>query len=441
MKGQLYNLLAQIYWRSPVPQSLKEGFIRFVRRIFPRKNSLAGLRPGERQKVLWQYARHVLSIPHSSTEYVELAQDAFERQPDDPLILAYYLPQFHPTPENDKWWGRGVTEWHNVSRAVPQFSGHYQPRLPGELGYYDLRLTENIARQIELAKTHGIYGFAYYYYWFDGRRLLDKPLDALLGNPELDFPFCLCWANESWTRRFDGSSGDVIMYQNESVESYRAFIKSVKPYIEDKRYIRVDGRPVIIIYRPSFVPDCPETLSYWRAYCREAGLGNPYLIGVKENTFDGDLLALGFDAQSEFHPGTVFRYCKDITDEITFLQDFSGIVLDYVDMVRNKKYLNFRASKLHRAIMPMWDNTPRRNNTAMIYQGASPSLYKEWLKDILRETRNNQELDAPFLFVNAWNEWGESAYLEPDRKYGYAFLRATREALEETREAYSSTAE
>ncbi len=203
----------------------------------------------------------------------------------------------------------------------------------------------------------------------------------------------------------------------------------------------MDGRPVIIIYRPSFVPDCPGTLSYWRTYCQEAGLGNPYLIGVKENTFDGDLLALGFDAQSEFHPGTVFRYCKDITGEITFMQDFGGIVLDYEDLVRNKKYLSFRAIKLHRAIMPMWDNTPRRNNTAMIYQGASPGLYKEWLKDILRETRNNQELDAPFLFVNAWNEWGESAYLEPDRKYGYAFLKATREALEETREAYSSTAE
>ncbi|HEX5839669.1 MAG TPA: glycoside hydrolase family 99-like domain-containing protein, partial [Anaerolineales bacterium] len=364
MKGQLYNLLAQIYWRLPVPQTLKEGFIRLVRRIFPRKNDMAEIRSGEKEKFLWQYAQHVLSIPRDSEEYVELAQDAFERQPDDPLILAYYLPQFHPTPENDQWWGRGITEWHNVSRAVPQYPGHYQPRLPGELGYYDLRLKENIARQIELAKTHGIFGFAYYFYWFDGQRLLDKPLDAFLSDPALDFPFCLCWANESWTRRFDGSSGQVIMYQNESVESYRAFIESVNPYMQDNRYIRVDGRPVIIIYRPSFVPECPETLSYWRAYCQESGLGNPYLIGVKENTFDGDLLALGFDAQSEFHPGTVFRYCRDMTGEIDFVQNFGGIVLDYVDLVKNRRYMNFQSRKLFRAVMPMWDNTPRRNNTA-----------------------------------------------------------------------------
>ena len=433
MKRQIYNGLKQVYWRLPFSQSFKERFLHSVRGVLPRKDDLAQLQLEQKDKLLTEYVQQVLSIPQISDEYVELAPDSYARQPGDPMILAYYLPQFHPTPENDEWWGRGITEWHNVSRAVPQYAGHYQPRLPGELGYYDLRLNENIARQIELAGMHGIHGFAYYFYWFDGRRLLDKPLDAFLNDPSLDFPFCLCWANESWTRRFDGSSGEVIMYQNESVESYRAFIESVKPYMQDKRYIRIDGRPVLIVYRPSFVPDCQNTLSYWRAYCQEQGLGNPYVIGVKENTFDGDLLALGFDAQSEFHPGTVFRYCKNITDEINFVQDFSGIVLDYVDLVKNKKYLNFQAKKLYRAIMPMWDNTPRRNNTAMIYEGASPSLYKEWLIDILRETRANRELDAPFVFVNAWNEWGECAYLEPDRKYGYAFLRATREAIEETR--------
>ena len=426
MKRQLYIRLAQIYWRLPVSQKIKEGFIQSVRKIWPRKMI--------RGKLLKQYVQQVLSIPQSSKEYVGLAPSIYERQPGDPMILAYYLPQYHPTPENDAWWGRGVTEWNNISKAVPQYVGHYQPRLPGELGYYDLRLTENIARQIELAKMHGIYGFTYYFYWFDGKRLLDRPLDAFLNDPQLDFPFCLCWANESWTRRFDGSSGEVIMYQNDSVESYKAFIESVKPYFADRRYIRVKGRPALLIYRPSFVPDCQNVLSYWRAYCQEAGLGNPYLIGVKENTFDGDLLSLGFDAQSEFHPGTVFRYCRNITDEIRFVRnDFSGIVLDYADLVKNRKYLNVQAKKLYRAIMPMWDNTPRRNNGAMIYEGSSPRLYKEWLTEILLETRSNKELDAPFVFVNAWNEWGESAYLEPDRKYGYAYLRATREAMEEAR--------
>jgi lipopolysaccharide biosynthesis protein len=435
MRGNLYNLLVRIYVKLPLPQKIKDEFILSVRKVWPKKEEPVAppaVTPDDDLKT--RYVRQILSIPLPSQEYVELASDTYERQPDDPMILAYYLPQYHPTQENDEWWGRGITEWHNVSRAVPQYAGHYQPRLPGELGYYDLRLKENIARQIELAKIHGIYGFAYYFYWFDNKRLLDKPLDAFLNDPQLDFPFCLCWANESWTRRFDGSSGEVIMYQNESVESYRAFIESVKPYFADKRYIRVNGRPVLIVYRPSFVPAAPNTLAYWRACCEEAGLGNPYIIAVKENTFDGDLLSMGFDAQSEFHPGTVFRYCKNITEEINFVQEeFKGLVLDYADLVKNKKYMNFQARKLFRAVMPMWDNTPRRNNTAMIYEGSSPALYKEWLIDVLRETHSRGDLDAPFVFVNAWNEWGECAYLEPDRKYGYAYLKATRQAIEETR--------
>ena len=428
---RLYERLIQFFWRLPIPEGVKRRLAAIRHRLFPPVPPVSK-RPS--RAVLDEYVRQVLATPEPSSEFVDLAPDIYERQPGDPLLLAYYLPQFHPTSENDEWWGKGVTEWHNVSRAVPQFVGHYQPRLPAELGQYDLRIVENIARQAELAKIHGVYGFAYYFYWFDGRRLLDKPLDLFLNNPQIDYPFCLCWANESWTRRFDGTSGEVIMYQNESVESYKAFIESVKPYMQDRRYIRVDGRPLLIVYRPSFVPNPPEVLAHWREVCQREGLGNPYIIAVKENTFDGDLLALGFDAQSEFHPGTVFRYCNNITAQLPFVrEDFRGLVLDYVDLVKNTKYFKFQARKLHRAVMPMWDNTPRRNNTAMIYHGASPALYKEWLADVLRETRSNPELDSPFVFLNAWNEWGESAYLEPDRRYGYAFLRATREAIEETR--------
>lgn len=386
------------------------------------------------QKTIKQYVRQVLAIPDKSNAYQELAVDEYTSQPDDPKILAYYLPQFHPTIENDEWWGRGITEWHNVARTVPQFVEHYQPRLPDELGYYDLRVMETIVRQVELARMHGVHGFVYYYYWFDGKRLLDKPLDSFLGNKQIDFPFCLCWANESWTRRFDGSSGEILIDQNTSVESYKAFIESTIPYMLDERYIRVQGRPLLIVYRPSLIPDCSATISYWRDYCQKKGMGNPYFIGVKENTFDDDLLALGFDAQSEFHPGTVIRYCNMINKEIDFIrEDFRGSVFDYVDLVKNKKYLKFQAKKLHRAVMPMWDNTPRRNNAPMVFQGSTPGLYKEWLADVLLETRNNDELDVPFVFINAWNEWGESAYLEPDRKYGYAYLRATRDALEEIR--------
>ena len=416
---------------------------RFGYRIFrPRRQGYKLVEKDERRPILAfisneqikDYARQVLSIPGKSKDYIGIAADSYQRQSDDPMILAYYLPQFHPTPENNQWWGRGVTEWNNVSRAVPQYVGHYQPRLPGELGHYDLRIIDNIARQAELAKDHGIYGFAYYFYWFDGKRLLDQPLDAFLNNSQIDFPFCLCWANESWTRRFDGNSGEVLVHQSETVDSYQMFIDSVIPYMKDRRYIQVAGRPLLIIYRPSLIPNCRATLSFWRSRLQKNGIENPYIMGVRENAFDVDLLELGFDAQSEFHPGTIFKYCRNITQEIDFMRmDFAGSVFDYTDLVTNKRYLSFQAKKLHRAVMPMWDNTPRRNNAPMIFHGSSPVLYKDWLTNVLAETRNNTELDAPFVFINAWNEWGESAYLEPDQRYGYAYLRATREAIENVR--------
>lgn len=381
-----------------------------------------------------QYVRQVLAIPGRSSLYVEEESASYIRQEQDPLLLAYYLPQYHPIPENDEWWGRGVTEWSNVSRAVPQFLGHYQPRLPGELGYYDLRIPDNIARQVELAKKHGIYGFAYYYYWFDGKRLLEKPLNIFLEHSEIDFPFCLCWANESWTRRFDGNSGEILIEQNKNIDSYIAFVNGLIPYMKDARYIRLSDRPLLIVYRPSHIPNCRDVIKIWRARLEAAGVGNPYIVGVKEHGVETDLLNLGFDAQSEFHPGTVFKDCKNITREIEYLrEDFTGSVFDYSDLVKNKKYLNVQSRKLYRAVMPMWDNTPRRNNSPMVFHGSTPDLYQEWLMDTISETRKKEDLDAPLIFINAWNEWGESAYLEPDRKYGYAYLRATRCAIEQSR--------
>jgi hypothetical protein len=224
------------------------------------------------------------------------------------------------------------------------------------------------------------------------------------------------------------------MNQTESVESYNAFIESVVPYMRDARYIRVENRPLLILYRPSFVPDCKNTLSNWRRHCLDAGIGDPYIIGVKEHTFDADLLSLGFDAQSEFHPGTLFRHCEDISSKIDFVRsDFGGIVLDYCDIVEKKKYFRYNFPKLHRAVMPMWDNTARRDNKGMIFEGSSPELYKQWLEDVFLEVKAREDLKEPFVFINAWNEWGEGAYLEPDKKYGYAYLDATRQAIENVR--------
>ncbi len=438
MNQKMYQFLRKTYWKLPFSDNAKEklvGKFRGALRKVKRGGTDWRTRTGDLRGGQDPYIQQILAIPSKpGAEQVHISADCYKRQSGDPKLLAYYLPQFHPTEENDAWWGKGVTEWNNVSRAVPQYVGHYQPRLPGELGYYDLRLEENIARQIELAKMYGLYGFSFYFYWFDGKRLLDKPLDMFLRNKSLDFPFCLCWANESWTRRFDGSCGEVLMKQSETVESYVAFIESVLPYMRDQRYIRVAGRPVLTVYRPSFIPDCANTLLAWRRQCKASGIGDIYIIGVKEHTWEADLLKLGFDAQSEFHPGTLFKHCEDISSTIDFARpDFGGMVLDYRDIVQNKKYFNHDHAKLYRAVMPMWDNTARRDNKGMIFEGSSPELYKSWLKDICREARKRPDLDDTFVFINAWNEWGEGAYLEPDRKYGYAYLEATRRAIEESR--------
>lgn len=436
MNSKLYQKIKHIYWRLPFSDDKKEAFIGSIRRkMRDAVRDESAITPDDRMALKDAYIKQVLdSAKPESEDYVIETDADYIRQDCDAKIIAYYLTQFHPNKENDEWWGKGVTEWNNVCRAKPQFVGHSQPRLPGELGFYDLRLKENMLRQVELAKKYGVYGFSFYYYWFDGARLLEQPLDLFMAHPDINIPFSLCWANESWTRRFDGTCGEILMKQSDSVESYKAFIESTIRYMQDPRYIKVAGKPVLTVYRPSFIPDCKNVLQYWREKCREAGIEDIHIIGVKEHTWDQDLISLGFDAQSEFHPGTVFKHCKDITAEIDFIQPkFEGLVLDYKDIVVEKKYFEYNHNKLYRAVMPMWDNTARRNNKGMIFQNSSPALYKQWLEDVIGESYQRDDLEDNLIFINAWNEWGEGAYLEPDREYGYAFLQATKDAIESSR--------
>lgn len=383
------------------------------------------------------YINQVLHIPDAPNkeECVPLSTRSYIREKNDTKIIAYYLTQFHPDEHNEKWWGRGTTEWNNVLRAVPQYTGHYQPRLPGELGCYDLRIKDNMKRQIELAKMYGVFGFSFYYYWFDGERLLEKPLEMFLSNKDLDFPFMLCWANENWTKKYDGTNEGILMKQPNTFESYKNVITDMIRFLGDARYIEVDGKKVITVYRPSLIPKAKEVLLFWRDYCRKNGIGELYLIAVKENTIETDWIEVGFDAVSEFHPGTLYQNCNNVTEYLEYIRrDFGGEVFSYKDIVDKQKYFRYNYPKLYRAVMPMWDNTARRNNKGMIFEGSTPELYEQWLKDVIKEQKHRKDLEDNFIFINAWNEWGEGAYLEPDKRWGYAYLEATRNAVEAGRE-------
>ena len=290
--------------------------------------------------------------------------------------IAFYLPQFHPIPENDRWWGQGFTEWTNVTRAYPHYLGHHQPRLPGALGFYDLRLPAVQAEQIRLARHYGLYGFCYHYYWFGGTRLLDLPLRQMLADPSLDLPFCLCWANENWTRRWDGEDQEILIGQQHSPADDLAFIDALEPILADARYIRVDGKPLLVVYRPQILPDAAATVARWRQRRQERGLPGLFLVAAQ--SFSDALGADDalFDALVEFPPHTVPRV--DIGSQYQLLNPrFRGHILDYEAGVRvAEAQVDQPVGKtVFPGVMTAWDNSARRLDNATIFAHASPAAY------------------------------------------------------------------
>jgi lipopolysaccharide biosynthesis protein len=364
-------------------------------------------------------------------------------------VICFYLPQFHPIPENDAWWGKGFTEWTNVAQARPLFAGHYQPHIPADLGFYDLRLEETRIAQAELAREHGIGGFCYYHYWFNGKMLLERPFNEVLASGKPDLPFCLCWANENWTRRWDGLEQEILAEQNYAEYDPIQHADWLSAAFTDKRYIRINDRPLFLVYRADQIPNIDTVIRKWRSQAAKKGLPELYLCAVKNNQYslsDADTIDAGFDALVEFHPNpqdlqgaaenlkqvTIIRRFNEFIDRFKLNDILSKrsdcVAYDYARIVGNVIRRPKTAQKTFPCVFPGWDNTSRRRFGITAVKNNTVSLYSQWLEDSLNRVADHANAEQ-IVFINAWNEWAEGCHLEPDIKNGRSFLEATQETL------------
>ncbi len=346
-----------------------------------------------------------------------------------PRVIAFYLPQYHAIPENNEWWGEDFTEWTNVAKAEPNFVGHYQPRVPDDLGYYRLDTLDVMAQQIELALNYGVDGFCFYYYWFNGKRLLERPIEQYLNSKELDFPFCLCWANENWTRRWDGRSSEILMKQEYSDEDDLAVIHDLMRFFRDSRYIKIDGKPLILVYRITLFPDFAKTAQRWREACHANGIGEIYISLVEAMDLankNKHPQEFGCDAAVEFPPHEM-AITKPLSSQL-LNSKFVGSVADYRDIVATFAARDLPAYTRFTCAMPGWDNTARRQDHSFCFENSSPAAFQVWLEEIFSAAIHQYHDQEQLVFINAWNEWAEGAYLEPDKKYGHSFLQAVKNA-------------
>lgn len=391
-----------------------------------------------------EYEQYVRSIEEYNVsrfnggrqEFVEITKTPFVRTDADARIIAWYLPQYYQMEVNNKFHGQGFTEWTNSTQTIPLFAEHYQPHIPYDVGYYDLTNPETMKRQAELAKMYGVYGFCFHWYWFSGERTMEVPCEILLEHKEIDMKFCFNWATENWTSAWDGGTKEVIFEQKLEAGDDRRFMDDILPYMLDERYIRIDGKPVLSIYRIDMFTKKRflQFIKNIRQYAKDAGLPDLYIM-ITDRDFKDDVEDWGADALAEFPPAAIWPECGRYQPEGYINPNFKGDIFDLTPYVQQKKYLKKGPSKkVFRSALVSFDNTARRATTGcQILMGANPENFKSWLKGILEESREVHQGDENIVFINSWNEWAEGSHLEPDMKYGYAFLQATKEALEETR--------
>lgn len=369
-------------------------------------------------------------------------------------LIALYFPQLHPIPENDRWWGKGFTDWNNTRRANPQFKGHYQPREPLGGNYYDQSKVETIRWQVDLAKKHGIYGFCHYHYWFDGTQLLETPTNLLRDNPDIDMPFCLSWANETWSKRWDGQDHHILIKQTHppTRESWQKHFDYLITLWRDPRAICVDGKPVFIIYRPHRIDEISRMAEFWREQALKEGLPGLYLIAQKQYEFPNRQCLEPFDAVFQFQPfESIYHphYDPNATRYSFWHKPLRKLPLWMKDALKNihaslfKELTFYDYEEVWKHIVAIrpdgdmttypgafvdWDNTARYRERATVFNGASPDSFQRWFQQ-LAATMPERNLPENFIFLNAWNEWSEGTYLEPDERHGYAYLEAVRSVL------------
>jgi hypothetical protein len=346
-----------------------------------------------------------------------------------PKLVAYYLPQFHPLEENNKWLGNGYTEWTGVTKARPQFIGHHQPRLPTELGFYDLRVPEVQERQAALAKAAGLSAFCFYFYWFSGKTIMETPIRNFADNKNIDLEFCLCWANHNWTR--PGKKDEIRIFQEYDPADDIAFISHLSGYLKNERYLRIDGKPLIMVWGASLLPNAKDTARRWREWCDHHGIG-PIHICCNQIYDRSNPAEYGMDSATQFPPGdsqwlesNMARYREPVE---LLNQNYSGELFDYRDLVARARSFVPPPYRLLRAACTGWDNEPRRPGHGITLVGANPASYREYLETIIDQTLQSPAADDKLVFINAWNEWAEGAHLEPDHLFGFGYLEATKMA-------------
>lgn len=374
-------------------------------------------------------------ILKDNTDFVSYDKKGYEERNNSTKIIAWYLPQFHQMEINNKFHGQGFTEWSNTSRAIPVFTGHYQPHIPYDVGYYDLTNLESIKRQIYLAKHYGIYGFCIHYYWFSGIKLMEKPLELLLEHKELDIPFCLDWATENWTALWDGGGEQIMLEQKLNAGDDKRFMDDILPYMKDERYIKINGRPVLVIYRINIFEksQARKLLHSFRKRAVESGFPDLYIMLTNSLEPNDDVLEWGADALVEYQPHAVWNMMENYHPGGYLNPYFVGKIRDAFPVIDSKKYMiEYTKSKYFRSALTSWDNTARKaTSRACILHGLTPQTFKKWLKDIVIESKKIHSPEEDIVFVNSWNEWAEGSHLEPDMKYGYGYLEGIKDVLEE----------